>query len=60
MACVNAFLDANTITAMIKRGLGILISLKSGSRQADSLLNVSFFITCKVKLLFATVISHAS
>lgn len=60
MAGVGAFLDANTVAAMIKRGLGIAISSKSGSRQADSLLNVSFFITCRVELLFAPLITHAS
>lgn len=53
MAGVNAFLDANSIAAMIKRHLGIIISSKSGSQQADSLLNVTCFIICKVKLLFA-------
>lgn len=60
MAGVDAFLDANTVAAMIKRGLSIAISSKSGSRQGDSLLSVSFFITCRVELLFATLISHAS
>ena len=60
VAGVIAFLDANTVAAKIKRGLGIAISSKSGSRQVDSLLNVSFFITCKAKLLFATLISHTS
>lgn len=63
MAGINALLGANTIVAMIDIILVLswyYLSSKSGSRQAVSLLNVSIFTICKVKLLLATFISHAS
>jgi hypothetical protein len=56
MTSVCAFLDANTTVAMIKRGLGIIISSKSGSRQTVSLLN--YYL--QVQILFATLITQAS
>lgn len=54
MAGANALLDANAIVAMIKRSPVIIIRSKLVSSLAASHLHVSFFIICKVKLLFAT------
>ena len=50
MAGVSAFLNANTMVAMVRRGLGTVISSKPVSRKAVSLLHVSFFAIYHVHL----------
>lgn len=59
MASVNALLDANTIGAMIKMDLCITLVQSLALNKSVSLINVSFFIICKVKVQFATFISHS-